>query len=616
MANNKISENTNVHENGTKEVVNWIDQIASNNTIYDIATHHSITFYEGGTDKVGKEWKGLTDLEVVIPTIADLVQNPVVFAGTVAPKSVTDTKGEISWTGGYGEKPQDGYLLFITDACTFEGLTCEGGDMAVYANGKWNIVTGEQQVKIAGDPTADKTFTIGAGNATQVLDVEGKKLSLKITDLDVAKDGSNKHDLDLNPVSLTPKYIKLEVSNNTSIGTEDSFNVATALSDGTVTFTLDGKTTTSSVSGLVTGVSFGSFTQGSFPQTVMSAKEFKVEGAGLTKTTGTDFVTSVAITEDSFFVTADSNDKNKITAVEGITNISGSNEFVKGITTTSDSGDFTIVGGVKFADGTTTSAAFIKSIDATSLVTSVTVDSFSLANGGNTIVTGLSQTETTTKGDDTVVSEVSINTTPTSVIGSTSVSGNVLIFNPATVVSTVTPSYKYKSLEKTTYNFTPVSFDTKSIETCNLTKADDVTYKFEKGFESIASATSTAMWKFNTSAVTVTSGAYSLNDMKVNVSADTFVTSMTAGQLPSWTPGAITDTIGFNASVNTALASTSKTINVLTDKDIKIGEYQIVTAPSTDKLAIKVADAEEIDITGSVDLSGFVTGVAFETPTN
>ena len=49
---------------------NWISQINAGGTVYDIATHHSIKFQDG-KDGAVTEWNGLTDLEIVIPTIKD-----------------------------------------------------------------------------------------------------------------------------------------------------------------------------------------------------------------------------------------------------------------------------------------------------------------------------------------------------------------------------------------------------------------------------------------------------------------------------------------------------------------------------------------------------------------
>jgi hypothetical protein len=80
-----ISENKNVHGEGEVKsaVTNWISQINAGGEVYDIATHHGITFKDGNGDTTGVTWNGLTDVEIVIPTIQDLIQDPIKFVGTV-----------------------------------------------------------------------------------------------------------------------------------------------------------------------------------------------------------------------------------------------------------------------------------------------------------------------------------------------------------------------------------------------------------------------------------------------------------------------------------------------------------------------------------------------------
>ena len=87
MAEN-IKNNVSDHVSKTSE--NWISQINAGNVTYDIATHHSITFKDGKGDTTGVEWNGLSDLEIVIPSITDIVQSPIEFAGTVAGGKVID----------------------------------------------------------------------------------------------------------------------------------------------------------------------------------------------------------------------------------------------------------------------------------------------------------------------------------------------------------------------------------------------------------------------------------------------------------------------------------------------------------------------------------------------
>jgi hypothetical protein len=111
MAN--ISDKTNLtnHTGVVNEAgvagANWISQINAGGTVYDIATHHGITFVEGNNG-AKTVWNGLTDLEVIIPSITDIVQTPIEFAGTVG------ADGKITWVNGHSEA-EAGSLVFITE---------------------------------------------------------------------------------------------------------------------------------------------------------------------------------------------------------------------------------------------------------------------------------------------------------------------------------------------------------------------------------------------------------------------------------------------------------------------------------------------------------------------
>lgn len=610
MAN--IFDNTDLkdHENLTviddnKTIPNWIDQINAGGTVYDIATHHKITFKEGNTGE-GVMWNGLTDLEIVIPTITDLVQNPVVLAGTVGPTSNEDKTGKISWTEGYGTTPKDGYLLFVTNACTFGGYTCEGGDMAVYANNKWNIVSGENQVEIVGANGVDKTFTIGSTEQS-VLDVEGKKLKLKLADLKVST-GSSARPVEVESVTLYNQYIKLNKTTGDSIGKTYTFNNATTLASGKVTFTRGG-------SGLVTDIDFGSFDAGSLPSVVMSAKNIAISGGSLTASSGQDtgdFINSVSINKPGFFVSAEDTDTNKITMIDSITSVSGSKQFYTGITTTTSTSDadLTIAGIVSPTDGMST--RFIKGFanNATTVLTAFTPCSFTVADSSNVIATGFG-TESSTRGD--VVSDVTVSANnDTDVLNSATVSGHVLTFGSTKVASSVTTNCKYKNLNTTTYRFTPGSATQTSILTGGFTQASSVNYKFSKDNETVVSYTS-KMWKIGDSALTVKKGSYTIDhtNMFANVSANTFVTYMSAGVLPSWQEGSITATTDIEAYVSTVLSTQTETIYGLESSNVAKDVYTLVsTSDSTD--AVAVAAPQTISINASVDLTEYVTDVTYK----
>ena len=82
--------------------VNYIKQIFDGSVTHDIAVSKGIKFYNGGKDdSVAVTWDGTQELEVVIPTLADIVANPVVL------------KGVINKAGDIPTNPQPGYLVYI-----------------------------------------------------------------------------------------------------------------------------------------------------------------------------------------------------------------------------------------------------------------------------------------------------------------------------------------------------------------------------------------------------------------------------------------------------------------------------------------------------------------------
>ena len=64
---------------GTTPTANYIKQINAGDATYDIAVEHGIKFFNG-SDGDAILWDGTRPLEVVIPTLADIVANPVVLS--------------------------------------------------------------------------------------------------------------------------------------------------------------------------------------------------------------------------------------------------------------------------------------------------------------------------------------------------------------------------------------------------------------------------------------------------------------------------------------------------------------------------------------------------------
>lgn len=591
----------------SKDTANWISQINAGNVTYDIATHHSITFKDGKGDTTGVEWNGLSDLEIVIPNITDIVQTPVEFAGTV------DKDGKITWVNGHS-KAEAGSLVFITADCTFEGNACEAGDMAIYDGTKWNIVSGENQVKITGTTNsniADGNRTVvKVGAAKDVLEVEGKALSLTLdyadlNDKHLKTTVGEKTDVVFDTMTVGSVGIKLNKAADvsTEIGVAKEFQKATALKNGTVTLT--------GATGLVNGIEWGTFDAGT--QTTSqgnSEQNLVVKGGNLTltpkQTTG-DFVDSVKINAVAF---ADATN-GEVGSIHMVTDIvvGKGQSFVNGIhlTGTDETADLTIKGYM------TTEKAGVKFVEKLegdlTPVTSITAGGIELTDGTD-FVTGFG-TESASAGD--VVSSVNVTANNnTSVLNSASVENHVLSFGSTKVTSDVTTTCGYKSLTKGKYAYTaPVATNTAFV-TSGFTNVDDVEYTFGKEQETIYTTT-TDDWKLNTPELTVTYGTYGFDDdgMKANVPTNTFIASVTPGQLPSLAPSTL-KTVNVTGTVSTELATEKFEFNALKSINVNMpGAYTLETATVGGEGVVEVGKAGALDANkATVDLSTYLTGVA------
>ena len=608
MAN--ISDKTDLSQhNGTAIGENWISQIQAGTQVYDIATHHSIIFKEGSNDAKGTKWNGLTDLEVVIPSITDIVQTPIEFAGTVI------ANGEIDWIDGHSQA-EVGSLVFVTVDCTFAGQACEAGDMAIYDGSKWNVVSGENQVAITGTTNEDikegNRTVVAIGAAKDVLEVEGKALALTLDykDLDGHVSLSTGELVNVvlgtDGVKVAGTYVKLEKAADETrvIAANVEFDRATALADGTVKF---------NETSLLKDINFGTFTQGQMPTFSMnSEKKLDIAGGTLTPTGGQtagDFVDSVALTGGVTFVPADASDANKIQMVTGITAGKGS-KFFNGLDTTKEgeTAHLTIEGYFAPEDGE--SAKYVKGLadNKTTVVTSISEGKFELTNKSTEIVTGFGNAGET--GDVLASVEVSYNNA-TNVLNSATVKDHVLSFGSTNVTSGVGVSKTYKSLVKSGFTYTaPKATDTGFI-TSGFTKVADKNYTFSEKEETTYTV-SDAMWKLNnTSALDVTKGTYTINhnNMKATVPASSFVGSYTDGELPTWT-GMGKTPITLTGSVGTDLTTEVQTIHAVAEgveSVVVTGAYTLAGATDKGVLVGAAGDLESFDV--KVDLSACVTDV-------
>ena len=600
----KFENNANVHDGAA--VTNYISQINAGGTTYDIATHHSIKFVEGGEETT---WNGLTDLTVVIPTIQDIVQTPIEFAGTVG------ADGVVAWNATHTDGPKTGYLVFVTADCTFGDLACEAGDMAIYDGAKWNIVSGENQVKIvagtAEGVTENNRTTIAVGAAKDVLVVEGKALALTLdyADINAHLTPGDVEDVKFANATVGDAYVKLTYEGDQApmtIGTDINLDKASALKDGTVDL--------KNAKGLVNSVTFGEFNAGKLPvYNPNSEGKFTVNGGDLSLTsglaTGGHFIDSVSM-DAVTFETAVDGDANKIKMVTGIVAGDGK-EFLKGIHITGEdeTADFTIAGFVK---PTKDNVQFVEGLEGgLTPVTSITDGNFELVSGSD-LATGFGDVATGKGGE--VLSNVTVTPVKNAnVLSTATVTDHVLSFGNVDVMSDVTVAYESRSLNKTGFKYTAPQATKTAFVTSGFTKVADVDYTFGRDKETTYTTTE-AMWKLNTPSLKVTQGMYSFNDsgMVATIPSSTFIASVTPGELPSLTDGKV-GTTDVTGTVGTELSYETVTVHTLKEEINTItlpGAYTLGSADAAGDNTVLVGKAGELaSIVATVDLEKYVVGV-------
>lgn len=513
------------------EVSNYIQQISAPDGVFDLAVKQGIRFYDGQNDSTGVLWDGSAPFEVVIPAVTDIIQDPVRMVGTV---------------GSNGENPDDdpakGDLLYILNDCTFEGIACEAGDMAIYDGTAWRVIQGENQVNLSGvgttDASGNHTVALG-GTAAKVLDVEGRALNLAIDYTDVrAKIGVTKNNQDVvlgvgnGAVTVAPMYIALSQAQGSKkdISVPVSISLPTALASGLVT-----------IGDNVLASGDFTFTSGSFPTvakndsalTVSASHSMNIGKEYNTNGDNGDYITNIVAIKGISF-TNGTEASNVLSYVSGLVAAEG-NTFVSGIhvyNSATDTGDADLtIAGIPTIDAAANTFVSGLSEEAASgdVLSSITVGAVTigtgsdvltgLSAGGNAVVTSVSfgtavkntslgwflsgLGEASTSGD--VVTGVTIGATSLvadnsssfagSAVTSASVSDHVLIFSTGSFMQPVKLS---KAADTINYK----SFSTAGVSLSGFTQTSDV---FTKG--GISQATTTMSYKsLLTKAATLTDG--------------------------------------------------------------------------------------------------------------
>ena len=611
---------------------NFIKQInlggGENGTVYDIAVAHGLTFVTGQNSQI---WDGVSDVTVNIPTLAELISDPIRFAGTVGANGTPVDHNGNSLTASRGD------LIFVTADCSLvpaqgqDAIACEAGDMAVYDGTKWIVVSGENQVEIK----AGTTPTSVSGNLTSVtltttaktvLDVEGKELALTIPDLSVTKNADNVITLADVVASPDVKWIKLTYSSaaeDTAIGQNKSIALPSALADGTVTFSGDTAVLKATD---ITSV----WTSGSNGSHASEAVTFAISGnVDLAVAAGNDFVTGWTPSTSDFvqsalksanlkLVTAANKSDDEQVAVNPyvISNPTFSNDatlFATSISAVSTGADFTIPGAVSVSDESSKPAS-------NGLVVDVTLPT--LGDAASFTDVNYESADAST-GVIATIADPTVTITGSNVIANASVSGSVLIITPGTVSATASQgavTYKKAQYKKTVVSNNPgVSYG--SIQTADgqgyklNTQAVQATFTAGAvgymGFESAeVSAADKASAYIGLTASTGQYTAALANGASGTIPSNTVITAVSDAVVPVL--GDISATGAFTGSVATALSTSNVTVAELSVSAINLGTYAL-EASTANNGGIIVADGADATVSGSITIvSGtYVTNVTY-----
>ena len=625
---------------GTIPATNYIKQINDGTTTHDIAVQNGIKFFNGVTEI---DWDGKQAVEVVIPTLGDIVANPVVL------------KGVINKAGDIPTNPQPGYLVYIgtTGKYFTPEVACEAGDMAVYYNGSWNVISGENQIQLAGTTDASGNHSVVLSEtAAKVIEVEGKDLSLSVNYADIlgkiTADGNAEKTITLKDgkTTISGKYLTLSSTAGKSedITTSVSIDLPTALKSGDVTIP----------NKVLVSDNF-TFTSGSFPTikkndaaiTVNASHHMTIAASG-----DGSFVTGVTAIKGVSLSNVDNAVNSDIAYVADLSAVAGKS-FVSGIhahgaADADKTPDFTVPG-VVTADASVNTFAkgWGAESDSGDVVSSITVGAVTgdfvtgLAGKGTSVLTGVTfgNAERVTdgtrdwfvtglEGDAAAVTgvtfgEVVVTPQTSDAFVSASVNNHVLSFNTGKFMTSATASLsgtkvttkaftkggvKLTGFSSTSDTLTTASVQQakttisyKSLKTGAVTLSQGVTgFHFDKE-ESDAYSPIMGYKKVEVVAASTTkSGAVLQNTaITATIPADQVVVGLNAGTLPSLTIASPTGELA--GTVGTELTKVSKDWLAVDPSKKSIAGATTWSLVETDAAGTGVV---EVAVSGTYNVSG------------
>ena len=620
---------------------NYIQQINAGNVTHDIAVKNGIKFFNGSTEI---DWDGKQAVEVVIPTLADIVANPVVLKGVI------NKPGDVPSEASNG----DLYYIGTTGKYFTPEVACEAGDMAIYYDKKWNVISGENQIQLAGTDDGSGNYSVVLSEtAANVIKVEGKDLSLSVNYADILGKitavGNNAKSIPLSngQTIISGKYLTLSSTAGKSedITTSVGIDLPTALKSGVVTIP----------NNVLVSDNF-TFTSGSFPTikkndapiTVNATHNMTIAASG-----SGDFVTGVDAIKSAKLVDGDSS-TNDITYVAALSAVTGKS-FVSGIhahgaADADKTPDFTVPG-VVTADASVNT--FVTGVeDSTSgLVSSITVGAVTgdfvtgLTNGGTSVLTSVSFGDAERVTDGTrdwfvtgladnaeavtgvTFGEVVVTPQTSDAFVSASVNNHVLSFNTGKFMTSATASLSgtkvtTKAFTKGGVKLTGFEKASDTLKTGSVSQADTtISYKslttgavtlsqgttgfhFDKA-ESSAYSPIMGYKKVEVVAASTTkSGAVLQNTaITATIPAEQVVVDLNAGTLPSLTIAAPTGTL--SGTVGTELTTVSKDwLAVASDKKMIAGAttWSLVETDAAGTGVVEVAVSGTYNVSGTTEI--------------
>lgn len=200
---------------------NFIQQVRLDaSTLVDIAVKNGITFHDGKADEAGKYWDGTNKLDVVIPNISDLIQDPLQFIDVAT--SYADLTKESDLAKGFVWISNGNFNIEAGHSQTGEAVSVEPGDMIVCTDAstpKFSVIQNDLDVNI---PDNDIILSTD-GQAYITVNGTTRKISLPT----------------LSTTNVASQYITYSVATQTFTGIATTQTYLTTATKGSESATFD-----------------------------------------------------------------------------------------------------------------------------------------------------------------------------------------------------------------------------------------------------------------------------------------------------------------------------------------------------------------------------------------